>query len=105
MRTKKLYFVELYNGQIIENSFFKRSEMIWNKTLDDKANSSGIPLTYQQTKTKFKTYFLFLIKEDPAVANYVMCSWKKFQFIYGKTVTPFVISLIYNIHVKIKTCF
>ena len=48
--------------------------MIWNKTLDDKANSSGITLTYQQTKTKFKTYFLFLFKEDPAVANYVKCS-------------------------------
>ena len=59
MRTKKLYFVEIYNGQIIENSFLKQSEMIWNKILDYKANSLGIPLTYQQTKTKFKTYFLF----------------------------------------------
>ena len=80
MRSKKLYFLEIYNGPIIENSFFKRSVVIWTKILDDKANSSGI-LTYQQTKIIFKAYFLFLFKEDPSVATYDKCSWKKFKFI------------------------
>ena len=37
-RNKKLYFGDRYNGQYIENSFFKKYVIIWNKLTDDKVN-------------------------------------------------------------------
>ena len=62
MRTKKLHFVERYNGQFIKNSIFKLSVLIWNKIIDDELNLWGI-LTYKQAKTKFKIYFYFYPKK------------------------------------------
>ena len=44
-RNKKLYFGDRYNGQYIENSFFKKSAIVWNILTDDKVNFKDI-LTY-----------------------------------------------------------
>ena len=45
-RNKKLDFGDRYNGQYIENSFFKKSVIIWNKATDDEVNFKDI-LTYR----------------------------------------------------------
>ena len=68
-RNKKLYFGDRYNGQYIENSFFKKSFIIWNKLTDDKVNFKDI-VTYRKAKIKFKNYYLLLFKEDPSVATH-----------------------------------
>ena len=78
-RNKKLYFGDRYNGQYIENSFFKKSVIIWNKLTDDKVNFKDI-LTYRKAKIKFKNYYLLFI-EDPSVATHGKFSWKSFKFI------------------------
>ena len=54
----KLHFGDIYNGQYIENSFFKKSVIIWNKLTDDKVKFKDI-LTYRKSKIKFKNYYLF----------------------------------------------
>ena len=41
-RNKKSYFVDRYNRQYRENSFFKKSVIIWNKLRDDKVNFKNI---------------------------------------------------------------
>ena len=79
-RNKKLYFGDRYNGQYIENSFFKKSVIIWNKLTDDKVNFKDI-VTYRKTKIKFKNYYLLLFKEDLSVATHGKVSWKSFKFI------------------------
>ena len=79
-RNKKLYFGDRYNGQYIENSFFKNSVIIWNKLTDDKVNFKDI-VTYRKAKIKFKNYYLLLFKEDPSVATHGKVSWKSFKFI------------------------
>ena len=79
-RTKNLYFGDRYNGQYIENSFFKKSVIIWNKITDDKVNFKDI-VTYRKAKIKFKNYYLLLFKEDPSVATHGKVSWKSFKFI------------------------
>ena len=79
-RNKKLYFGDRYNGQYIENSFFKKSVIIWNKLTDDKVNLKDI-VTYRKAKIKFKNYYLLLFKEDPSVATHGKVSWKSFKFI------------------------
>ena len=79
-RNKKSYFGDRYNGQYIENSFFKKSVIIWNKLTDDKVNFKDI-LTCRKAKIKFKNYYLFLFKEDPSVATHRKVSWKSFKFI------------------------
>ena len=56
-RNKKLYFGDRYNGQYIENSFFKKTVIIWNKLRDDKVNFKYI-LIYRKAKINFRNYFL-----------------------------------------------
>ena len=75
-----IYFGDRYNGQYIENSFFKKSVIIWNKLTDDKVNFKDI-VTYRKAKRKFKNYYLLLFKEDPSVATHGKVSWKSFKFI------------------------
>ena len=60
-RNKKLFFGDRYNGQYIENPFFKKSVIIWNKLTDDKVNFKDI-LTYRKAKIKFKNYYLLLFR-------------------------------------------
>ena len=79
-RNKKLCFGDRYNGQYIENFFFKMSVIIWSKLTDNKVNFKGI-LTYRKAKIKFKIYYLFFFKEDPSVATHGKISWKSFKFI------------------------
>ena len=79
-RSKKVYFADRYNGQYIENSFFKKSVIIWNKLTDDKVNFKDI-LTYGKAKIKFKNYYLLLFKADPSVAIHGKVSWESFNFI------------------------
>ena len=67
-RNKNLYFVETFNGQYIENSFFKKSLTIWNRLLDDKICFKNIP-TYRKAKT-CKNDYLLLFKEVPTSASY-----------------------------------
>ena len=68
-RNKNIYFGDRYNGQYIQNSFFKNSVIIWNKLSDDKVNFKDI-LTYRKAKIKFKSYYLLFFKEDPSVATH-----------------------------------
>ena len=79
-RNKQFYFGDRYNGQYIENSFFKKSVIIWNKLTDDKVNFKDI-LTFGKAKIKFKNYFLLFFKEVPSVATHGKVSWKCFKFI------------------------
>ena len=68
-RNKKSDFGDIYNGQYIENSFFKKSVIICNKATDDKVNFKDI-LTYRKAKIIFKNCYLLLFKEDPSVATH-----------------------------------
>ena len=54
-RNEKLYFGNKYNGQYMENSFFKKSLIICNKLTDDKVNFKDT-LTYGKAKVKFKIF-------------------------------------------------
>ena len=55
-RNKKLYFGNRYNGQYMENPFFKKSVIISNKLTDEKVNYKDT-LTYGKAKIKFKNFY------------------------------------------------
>ena len=59
-RTKKIYFRNRYNGQYIENSFFKKSVIIWNKLTDDKVIFKEI-VTYSKSKDKIQELLFIII--------------------------------------------
>ena len=80
MRTRKLYFLERYNGQFIENSFSKRSVTTWNIFIDDEINLWDI-LKYKRAKIKLTMTFEYYLRKTH--------QWQPMVNYFGKTSSSF----------------